>query len=356
MFTIMATTYSPPPAQATDGAAIASCLFKKCPGYLAKCITNPKCLGNVLCINTCNGKPDEIGCQIKCGDTFENDVVGEFNKCAVSDMTCVPQKKDDGSYRAIPKDVTVPKFDTKFFSGRWYITSGQNALFDIFPCQVHFFEPTPQGNGFVGKLNWKIVEPDGEQFSREAVQTFIQDKDQPGLLKNHDNEFLHYQDDWYVIDYEPEGTKTSPFAFIYYRGSNDAWDGYGGVVVYTRSASLPADIIPRLKLAAEKVGFDYDKDFTKTDNSCKVQTDSERVILREKFAGKALIQSEEQLQQEIVRARNLVVSEEKTLVKEIQVLERKAVEFEREVLDELEVVEEEIESKVGVGKGANYKF
>lgn len=63
-----------------------------------------------------------------------------------------------------------------------------------------------------------------------------------------------------------------------------------------------------------------------------------------------------QLQQEIVRARNLVVSEEKTLVKEIQVLERKAVEFEREVLDELEVVEEEIESKVGVGKGANYKF
>jgi len=136
MFTIMATTYSPPPAQATDGAAIASCLFKKCPGYLAKCITNPKCLGNVLCINTCNGKPDEIGCQIKCGDTFENDVVGEFNKCAVSDMTCVPQKKDDGSYRAIPKDVTVPKFDTKFFSGRWYITSGQNALFDIFPCQV----------------------------------------------------------------------------------------------------------------------------------------------------------------------------------------------------------------------------
>ena len=63
-----------------------------------------------------------------------------------------------------------------------------------------------------------------------------------------------------------------------------------------------------------------------------------------------------QLQQEIVRARNLVVSEEKTLVKEIQVLERKAVEFEREVLDELEVVEEEIESKVGVGKGAIYKF
>jgi len=54
-------------AQAADGAAIAKCLFKKCPVALGKCIANPNCLANVICINTCNGRPDEEECQIECG-------------------------------------------------------------------------------------------------------------------------------------------------------------------------------------------------------------------------------------------------------------------------------------------------
>jgi hypothetical protein len=112
---------SAPAAQAADSVAIAGCLLKQCRLPLAKCIANPKCLANVICINTCNGKPNETGCQIKCGDLFENEVVGEFNKCAVSDRTCVPQRPDDGSYPVPSKELTVPKFDTKLFNGRWYV-------------------------------------------------------------------------------------------------------------------------------------------------------------------------------------------------------------------------------------------
>ena len=52
---------------------------------------------------------------------------------------------------------------------------------------------------------------------------------QPALLLNHDNDFLHYQDDWYIIAYKP-----NEYAFVYYKGNNDAWKGYGGAVVYTR--------------------------------------------------------------------------------------------------------------------------
>ena len=71
---------SPSPAWAsTDPSQIVGCLFQKCSVQLGKCILNPKCLANVVCINTCTGRPDEIGCQIKCGDIFENEVVGEFN-------------------------------------------------------------------------------------------------------------------------------------------------------------------------------------------------------------------------------------------------------------------------------------
>uniref|UniRef100_A0A7S1UXP5 VDE lipocalin domain-containing protein n=1 Tax=Grammatophora oceanica TaxID=210454 RepID=A0A7S1UXP5_9STRA len=295
---------APPPAMAADGAQIATCLFKKCQLPLAKCIANPKCLANVICINTCNDKEDETGCQIQCGDLFENDVVGEFNKCAVSDMDCVPRKLDDGSYPIPSEGNLVSKFDTSFFNGRLYITAGQNPLFDIFPCQVHFFTETKPGT-FFGKLNWRIEEPDGEFFSREALQRFVQDPAEPAHLLNHDNEYLHYQDDWYIVDaaYDKNPEGVPPFAFVYYRGSNDAWDGYGGAVVYTRAAKLPTSLIPRLRTAAAKVGMDFDKDFALTDNTCPVQSTEEKLLLRERFAGNVALQTEKQAQALATRVR-----------------------------------------------------
>lgn len=297
-------------AEATAASQTLTCLLQKCRLPLAKCIANPKCLLNVACINTCNGRDDEIECQIKCGDKFENKVVGEFNKCAVSDMDCVKQKPDDGSYPVPKPEVVVTKFDTnKFFKGKLYITAGQNPLFDIFPCQVHFFESTGK-NSFVGKLNWRIEEPDGEYFTRDALQAFVQDPEQAGHLLNHDNEYLHYTDDWWVIDYEYDnnGKGVPPFAFVYYRGSNDAWDGYGGVVIYTRDSKLPESLKPRLREAAAKVNMDYDKEFTATDNSCPTQSDEQRTLLREKFAGKVVLKSEEQLQAAATRFRGNAVN------------------------------------------------
>lgn len=300
----MATLSSPMPALASDSASIVSCLFSKCQLPLAKCIANPKCLANVVCINTCNGRDDEIECQIKCGDLFENEVVGEFNKCVVSDMGCVPQKPDEGLYPIPDRSNVVEKFDTKLWNGRWYITAGQNKLFDIFPCQVHFFTETSPGT-FYGKLNWRVEEPDGEYFTRDAIQQFVQDKENPAHLINHDNEYLHYKDDWYIVDYEYDDNKdgVTPFAFVYYRGSNDAWDGYGGVFVYTRDAQLPESLIPRLRIAANKVGFDFDKDFTVTDNTCPAIAGGDALVLREKFAGKILLNTEESVRAQAIRLR-----------------------------------------------------
>lgn len=308
---LIAWTQAPVASQAaSDSGAIVGCLLQKCRLPLAQCIANPKCLANVICINTCNGRPDEIDCQIECGNLWENEVVGKFNKCAVSDMSCVPQQPDDGSYPVPRDDQVVPQFSTKMWNGRWFITAGQNKLFDIFPCQVHFFEETRDGE-FYGKLNWRIEEPDGEFFTRDALQSFVQDPKQPSHLYNHDNEYLHYKDDWWIIDYEYDDNKDGvpPFAFVYYRGSNDAWDGYGGVVVYTRAASMPPELLPRLRVAAKKVGFDFDKDFTLTDNTCPTEpSESDKILLREKFAGKALLKSTEQLQAEATRVRGNAIN------------------------------------------------
>jgi violaxanthin de-epoxidase len=343
------------PAFASDGKAIGLCLLQKCRLPLAKCITNPNCLANVICINTCNGKEDETGCQIKCGDIFENTAVGEFNKCAVSDMDCVPTRADDGSYPVPADDVIVPKFNTNLFNGKWYITAGQNELFDRFPCQVHFFTETEPGK-FFGKLNWRIQEPDGEFFTRDAVQEFYQDPKQPGHLINHDNDYLHYEDDWFIIDYAEDGNKDGvpPFAFVYYRGANDAWVGYGGAVVYTRDSKLPTELIPRLREAAKKVNFDYDKDFKANDNTCTEMSNGEKILLREQFAGKGAIQTEEQIQAAMINARgnavNVVKTDVKTAETAFEELEKKAFNFEKEVVKDvvspLEKIEKEIEKDV----------
>jgi len=348
------------PSFAADSVKIATCLFQKCQLPLAKCVANPKCLANVICINTCNGKEDETGCQIECGDLFENDVVTEFNKCAVSDMDCVPTKPDDGSYPVPSSEKLVQKLDTSFFNGRLFITAGQNPLFDIFPCQVHFFTETSPGK-FFGKLNWRIEEPDGEFFNRDALQRFVQDPKQPGHLINHDNEYLHYEDDWYVLDYANDGNAEGvpPFAFVYYRGSNDAWTGYGGAVVYTRASTLPEELRPRLREAAKKVNFDFDKDFTVTDNTCPVMEKGEALILREKFAGNVVLQTEKQVQAAATRFRGNAANSAKAQVlfvekeldeaqKAFAELSSKVTEFEKEVADNAATLERTIEQEGAV--------
>merc|ERR1712127_288160 len=99
-------------------------------------------------------------------------------------------------------------------------------------------------------------------------------------------------------------------------------------VVYTRDAQLPESLLPRLRAAAEKVNFDFDKDFTINDNSCKVLDKGEEAVLREKFAGKMAIQTEKQLQQQAVLARTAAANEvgtvEKSAEKALQGIEDKA--------------------------------
>ncbi|XP_028790310.1 violaxanthin de-epoxidase, chloroplastic-like isoform X1 [Neltuma alba] len=253
-----------PSADAVDALRTCACLLKECRIELAKCISNPSCAANIACLQTCNDRPDETECQIKCGDVFVNNVVDEFNECAVSRKKCVPRKSDVGEFPAPNPDVLVKSFDIGDFSGKWFISAGLNPSFDTFDCQLHEFHT--ESNKLVGNLSWRVQALDGGFLTRSAVQRFVQDHSQPGILYNHDNEYLHYQDDWYIISSKIE-KKADDYVFVYYRGRNDAWDGYGGAVVYTRSAVLPESIVPELEKAAKRVGRDFSK-FKRTDNRC----------------------------------------------------------------------------------------
>jgi violaxanthin de-epoxidase len=168
--------------------------------------------------------------------------------------------------------------------------------------------------------------PDGEFFVKNAVQKFVQDPKNPALLLNHDNEYLHYKDDWYIVDYEPDN-----FILVYYKGSNDAWDGYGGAFLYTRSPTLPTELVPRLNEAVARMKTPYQwSDFTVTDNSCPAQVENP-TILRERFATRLLITEEQQLQEQLTAARtaalNTILAEEKEAEKSISFLEKEVEKF-----------------------------
>lgn len=288
-----------PSADAVDALKTCTCLLKECRLELAKCIANPSCAANVACLQTCNNRPDETECQIKCGDLFENSVVDEFNECAVSRKKCVPRKSDVGEFPVPDPAVLVENFNMADFSGKWFITSGLNPTFDTFDCQLHEFHT--ESNKLVGNLSWRIKTPDTGFFTRSAVQRFVQDPEHPGILYNHDNEYLHYQDDWYILSSKIEN-KQDDYVFVYYQGRNDAWDGYGGAVVYTRSAVLPESIVPELEKAAKSVGRDFSK-FIRTDNTCGPEPPLvERLEKTVEEGEKTIIKEVEEIEQKVEKA------------------------------------------------------
>jgi violaxanthin de-epoxidase len=107
-------------------------------------------------------------------------------------------------------------------------------------------------------------------------------------------------------------------------------------------------------VAAQKVNMDFDKDFTLTDNSCPTEQGvEEKLLLREKFAGKVLVQTEQQAQAAATRLRGNAANGAKAqklfMENEIEVankafaeLQAKTKEFEEEVVKDAVRLEEEV--------------
>ncbi|WPT17766.1 Violaxanthin de-epoxidase [Picochlorum sp. SENEW3] len=322
-------------AASSSGSDVGVCVLKKCQKALAGCLADPQCLENLVCLQQCNGKDDETPCQIKCGDKYQDAAIDTFNKCAVSEKKCVPQRVDEGVYPIPPDCALDSAFDLSMFQGRWYITAGLNPLFDTFPCQEHYFaSPKDSSDVVFAEINWRIPASDGKDFiQRSTMQRFVQTPDNPAILLNHDNEFLHYEDDWYIVASKPDA-----YVFIYYRGQNDAWKGYGGATVYTRDAHLPEEYIPELRQAAENAGLSWD-DFTITDNACPPKPVSkgpfeelkEDFSLAEDFASKEMT--------------TLIEPELKSFGKGFTILEKEVESVTREITREVQEEEKIIEKQ-----------
>jgi len=353
-------------ADSSRMAAVAPCLLSKCQVPLAKCVLNPNCAANLTCIISCTGSPNEKACQIKCGDNFENDVVGEFNACALSSQKCVPRRADEGplpgerlwtpvtgQYPVPPAESVVQEFDVTKMTGPWFISAGLNPLFDTFPCQAHFFEgtaPTEAEPGrLLGKINWRVSEPDGEFLTRSTVQRFVQTS--PGVFENHNNEYLHYEDDWYILDHGYEDDPDLGFVLVYYRGRNDAWAGYGGGTLYTRARSIPPQILERVCEATARANVPFYRFWQVTDNRCQAVGDqnSLRAQFAERLVEQAANSAEVQLTYLARSAYSEVSKDEKSFYESARRLERMTVDFlasEQNILKQVgENVEKEIEKE-----------
>ncbi|CAL5194966.1 unnamed protein product [Lathyrus oleraceus] len=340
-----------PSADAVDALKTCACLLKECRPELAKCLSNPSCAANIACLQTCNNRPDETECQIRCGDVFANSVVDEFNECAVSRKKCVPKKSDVGDFPVPNPDVLVKSFNISDFSGKWYITSGLNPTFDAFDCQLHEFQT--EANKLVGNITWRIPTPDGGFLTRSALQKFVQDPNNPGILYNHDNEYLNYQDDWYILSSQTEN-KPDDYIFIYYRGRNDAWDGYGGAVVYTRSSVLPESIVPELEKVAKSVGRDF-SNFIRTDNTCGPEPSIvERLEKKVEEGEKTIVREVEELEEEVEKVGKTEMNLLQKLAEGFKIFQEDEENFlrglskeEMEILNSLKLEADEVEKLFG---------
>jgi len=349
---IAGSTLNPLPSYAaTDNAAIGKCVVSQCTAPLARCVTtSPSCLANLLCIQTCTDRADESECQIKCGDKFTDAAVEAFTKCAVMDKQCVPQRQDDGAWPVPKQEALVDKFKPEMLTGPWYISAGLNRAFDTFDCQLHRFE-SPSPSKLVGNLQWRIKDPvAGTNFvTRYAIQEFVQDENVPGILYNHDNEFLHYQDDWYIL-----GSRENEYVVVYYRGSNDAWDGYGGAVVYSKEPSLPRKWIPEITEQLAKINLKW-SDFQETDNSCRKaeskleELEADLVLVETKVAGGLQLAGKEIAKDAVLLEKLVekdVVLAEKEAIKDVIVVEKQVVKgimaVEQEVEKDFVGLEEEV--------------
>lgn len=149
------------------------------------------------------------------------------------------------------------------------------------------------------------------------------------------------QDDWYVL-----AAKKDAYAVIYYRGSNDAWDGYGGAVVYTREPRFPKQYTKEVDDALQKIGLKF-KDFELTDNSCRAaetrveEIRNDLVFVESKVAG-GLVNVEKGALETVTKDVRLLESEMEMIAGAVG---REAAAIEKEIVKDVIAVEGAVEKE-----------
>lgn len=148
--------------------------------------------------------------------------------------------------------------------------------------------------------------------------------------------------------------KPDDYIFIYYRGRNDAWDGYGGAVVYTRSSVLPESIVPELEKVAKSVGRDF-SNFIRTDNTCGPEPSIvERLEKKVEEGEKTIVREVEELEEEVEKVGKTEMNLLQKLAEGFKIFQEDEENFlrglskeEMEILNSLKLEADEVEKLFG---------
>jgi hypothetical protein len=79
-YLFLALTFISGPAQAADFVKTGKCLLGNCPGALASCLADKTCVQNLVCLQNCNGRPDESECQVSPSNQLLREIIREDKK------------------------------------------------------------------------------------------------------------------------------------------------------------------------------------------------------------------------------------------------------------------------------------
>jgi violaxanthin de-epoxidase len=257
-------------------------------------------------------------------DLYQSPLLDAFTECSLTDHACYPPLVSDPRYPPLlhPEQLwqsnlsSEPQTLQNLFNGRWYLSAGLNPAFDTFDCQAHDFSRpnanVKNGNGGVpiadatfsyrvqlsenkwftrtGDKRLTLVNDDStcvhdgkwrgfEQGLKWGIDSFLDENHEdnigylpaapnnnvetksPRLVLTLKPELMNYKDDWVVLQSSPE------YIVLLYRGTNSAWEGYGGLNVYTRTRTISDSFKRDVDRGLSKVNLSL-RDLTIVDNSC----------------------------------------------------------------------------------------
>jgi VDE lipocalin domain len=283
------------------------CPVQKCPMDLWNCFIDTKCRQALTCNAQCQGRPDQVGCDLLCQFNYGygNAPYTKLLRC-MADHDCLPQspmngkclapttRRSDGGGGTGTGTVVSNLTSYDQIQGQWWIVRGLNcgqdetwsAGFDAFPCQYDNFmlddkdqttrtTATTLANSddtTTTEVSQQEQEEEEQQWidhigycgGRNSTCTtpFIQTKAlatmaQPGILRHDylDAPLLPQVEQWYVLSWP------HPDWMLYVYCGSTPTGLYGGGSVVTRSGRKPSDIpdwIEQLFIkVAHEHGFEY---------------------------------------------------------------------------------------------------
>eukprot|EP00931_Biecheleriopsis_adriatica_P031136 TRINITY_DN18282_c0_g2_i1.p1 TRINITY_DN18282_c0_g2~~TRINITY_DN18282_c0_g2_i1.p1 ORF type:complete len:310 (-),score=54.68 TRINITY_DN18282_c0_g2_i1:17-946(-) len=217
---------------------------------------------------TCGPSPK---CTLRCFDLhaqYDDKAFNDLLSCMFSHK-CMAQMHGDWPSQEMcdeekPKAAAVQNFNLSMLEGMWYITRGLSDEFDIYDCQVacsHRVDP----HRVNFSIWYQIGLEDGKVLQQVSNQSFFNPEPAlPAHLRQY--AWMHGEDNWYVIAAKPD-----TYWFVKYCGKSDTWDGYGGGFLYTRTPTLDPSLIPELRAAAARAGFEFSDMKVTNNTNCGIE-------------------------------------------------------------------------------------